>query len=166
MRIRWTMSRSTLHRKHQRARSRIGGAASGALLIATVCALTAAALPSQAQAETRQEYVNRYVLLIDWLARAELWVTSHLTDSGLCRMAHTMAEQHVELARRMTPPTEFLSIHPHLLLVMENAERMFEHAASGDRTAFRRHQRIVHEEQRLIAEILQAEGHFMPAIDP
>ena len=47
---------------------------------------------------------------------------------------------------------------------MENAERMFDYAADGDRAAFHRHRRIVHEERRIIAELLQAEGHFMPVI--
>lgn len=123
-------------------------------------------LPLHAQAETRREYVNRYVLLIDWVNRAESWVTGHFEDSGLCRYAHSIAERHVELTRRMTPPQEFISIHPHVLLVMENAERMFDYAAEGNRQAFRRHRRIVHEELRVISELLQAEGHFMPVIDP
>lgn len=136
------------------------------LLTAVVGASTFMLAPECAHAETRQEYVNRYVLLTDWINRSEIWVARRLQDPGLCRVAHSIAERHVELARRMTPPPEFVSIHPHLLIVMENAERMFDYAASGDRSAFHRHRRIVHEEQRIIAELLQAEGHFMPVIAP
>lgn len=127
---------------------------------------TSLALPATAAAESRREYVNKYVLLIDWVNRAELWVRSHSEDAGLCRMSHAIAERHVELARRMTPPAEFVAIHPHFLLVMENAERMFAHAAAGNRSAFRRHYRIVQEEQRMIAELLEVEGLYMPEIEP
>ena len=122
--------------------------------------------PQRVEAETRREYVNRFVLIVDWVTRAETWVNGHFEDTGLCRMAHSIAERHVELTRRMTPPQEFVSIHPHLLIVMENVERMFDYASADDRNSFRRHRRIVHEEMRVIAELLQAEGHFMPVIDP
>jgi len=136
------------------------------ILIAALSAASVLVCPSTAHAETRREYVNRYVLLTDWVVRSDLWVSSHLEDHGLCRVAHSISERHVELARRMTPPPEFVAIHPHLLLIMENAERMFDSAATGDRAAFHRHRRVVHEEQRLIAELLQADGHFMPVIAP
>jgi hypothetical protein len=43
---------------------------------------------------------------------------------------------------------------------------MFDHAAAGNRAAFHRYRRIVYDEQRVIAELLQAEGHFMPVIAP
>lgn len=137
-----------------------------AVLSTVIGFLCVMSTPSTASAETRREYVNRYVLLTDWITRSEIWVAGHLQDPGLCRVAHAIAERHVELARRMTPPPEFISIHPHMLLVMENAERMFDYAATGDRSAFHRHRRIVHEEQRVIAELLQSEGHFMPEISP
>ncbi len=136
-------------------------------LAITMAVLGALWLPAQTcHAETRREYVNRYVLLIDWISRAESWVTGHFEDAGLARMAHSIAERHVELTQRITPPAEFLAIHPHLLLVLENAERMFGTAASGNRVSFRRYRHHVHEEMRIISEILQAEGHFMPVINP
>ena len=119
-----------------------------------------------AQAENHREYVNEYVLLLDWVNRSDMWMRGHLEDLTLCRMAHSVAERQVELVRRITPPPEFVAIHPHLLLVMENTERMYAYAAAGNRAAFRRHYRIVQEEQRLITELLQAEGHFMPEIEP
>ena len=122
--------------------------------------------PEESQADTRREYVNKFVLLVDWVSRAELWVASHFEDPSLCRTAHSIAERHVEEARRMTPPPEFVSIHPHMLMVMENAERMFGYAAAGNRAAFRRHRRIVHEEQRIITERLQTNGNYMPVITP
>ena len=137
-----------------------------AFLTALALATATLAAAPPASAETRREYVNRYVLLLDWVTRSEAWVSAHLEDIGLCRAAHAVAERHVEIARRMTPPTEFTAIHPHLLLVLENTERMFSYAAEGDRTAFRRHRRIVHDEQRVIAELLQAQGRFMPEISP
>ncbi len=135
-------------------------------LLAAAVTAAALALPAAAHAENRREYVNKYVLLIDWVNRSEIWVRTHLEDTSLCRMAHAIAERHVELARRMTPPPEFVAIHPHLLLVVENTERMYAFAAAGNRAAFRRHYRIVQEELRLISELLQAEGHFMPELEP
>lgn len=138
-------------------------------LIAALGATLGAALvlaSPPASAETRREYVNEYVLIIDWVTRADSWVTAHLEDTSLCRTAHSIAERHVELARRLTPPQEFAPIHPHFLLVVENAERMLHHAASGNRIAFHRQRRHVHEELRIISELLQANGHFMPVINP
>jgi hypothetical protein len=135
-------------------------------LLAVVVTVAATLSSGDVAAESRREYVSRYVLLIDWINRADTWVTVHFEDPGLCRMAHSIAERHVEVARRITPPAEFVSIHPHVLLVLENAERMFDVAADGNRVAYRRHRRVMHEEMRLIAELLQADGHFMPIIDP
>jgi hypothetical protein len=123
-------------------------------------------LPAAAHAENRREYVNKYVMLMDWVSRSQVWVRNHMEDTSLCRMSHSIAERHVEMVRRMTPPTEFLSIHPHLLLVIENTERMYACAASGNRISYRRHYRIVQEEMQMIAELLEAEGHFMPEIEP
>lgn len=136
----------------------------GMLLVAVVGVVLA--LPASAHAESRREYVNKYVLLLDSVNRAEAWVRGHAEDPSLCRMVHSIAQRHVEEARRMTPPPEFVLIHPHFLLVMENAERMFAFAAAGNRSSFRRHLRIVQEEQRMISELLEAEGIFMPEIEP
>jgi hypothetical protein len=135
-------------------------------LLAACLVAGVALAPATAKAETRREYVNRYVLLVDWVNRSEIWVTQHLEDPGLCRVAHAIALEHVELARRMTPPPEFVAIHPHLLLIMENAERMYDSAASGNRPAFHRYRRVIREEQQLISELLQGEGIFMPDIVP
>jgi len=123
-------------------------------------------VPEQAEAETRREYINRYVLFTDWVDRVDAWVASHFDDDGLCRIAHSVAERQVELVRRITPPSEFVASHPHLLLVMENTERMLDRAATGDRSGYRRHRQIVHEEQRLMSEMLQSDGRLMPVIDP
>lgn len=138
------------------------------LHLAATAALVSSCLlaPQPAAAETRREYVNRFVLLIDWVTRAESWVNGHPEDSGLCRMARSIAKSHVALTQRMTPPPEFVSIHPHLLMVMENAELMFHYASQGNRNSVRRHRNKVHEEMRVMTELLQAEGHFMPVIDP
>lgn len=137
-----------------------------ALVAAAAVALSVLLQATPAATETRREYVNRYVFLLDWVTRSESWISSHLEDAGLCRAAHAVAERMVEIARRMTPPSEFAAIHPHLLLVLENTERMYELAAEGDRDGYRRHRRVVQEEQRLIGEILQAEGRFMPVVAP
>lgn len=136
-----------------------------ALAVALVAA-PLLAFGARARAETSREYVNRYVMLVDWVTRSEIWVSGHLEDLGLCRAAHAVAEEHVEIGRRMTPPQEYSGIHPHLLIVLENAERMYALAAASDRAGYRRHRRIVQDELRLIAEILQAEGRFMPEINP
>jgi hypothetical protein len=131
--------------------------------------LTIATLLSVAQgtqAETRRHYINKYVMMVDWLTRTEMWVTTHLDDLELCRWAHAVAERHVELAQRMTPPSELAAVHPHFLLAMENAERMFDNAAAGDRKAYRRHRRIVREEFRLVAELLQANSIYLPTMAP
>jgi len=130
----------------------------------TVVALSS--LANGAHAETRRHYINKYVMMVDWLTRTELWVTTHLEDLELCRWAHAIAERHVELAQRMTPPSELAAVHPHFLIAMENAERMFDNAGAGARKAFRRHRRIVREEFRIIAELLQANGIYLPTMAP
>ena len=154
------------HRSVRRAIRRTRSRVSAPAILAALLTVFAVLAPNTARAETRREYVNRYVLLVDWVNRSEIWVTQHLEDTGLCRVAHTIALEHVELARRMTPPPEFVAIHPHLLLVMENTERLFDSAASGNRVAYHRYRRVVHEEQQIISELLQAEGLFMPDMAP
>ncbi|MFO0661341.1 MAG: hypothetical protein U0165_16135, partial [Polyangiaceae bacterium] len=68
-------------------------------------------------------YLDTAALLLSDARRSNEWVMSHLSDRELAKAAHESAEARVRAARQMTVPKEVVTMHPHLLLALENSER-------------------------------------------
>jgi len=110
------------------------------------------AKPSQIVLKRR--YINQYVLIMDWIVRADSWIVTHYNDTNLCRFAHSISELLVELARKMIPPDSLKPIHPHLLIIVENMERSLYYCAQGEKKKYLKFRRIVLEEQKIIDQLL------------
>ena len=118
------------------------------LLIVAVAAAVGA--PATVGGETKQQYQNRFRLMLDFAVRTNEYVRQHLGDKTLAAYAHTMAEQNAAAAEQMTPPTQYTLLHPHFLLVLENIERSFYHAAQGRLERYRHHQKVVRKELHVL----------------
>lgn len=126
--------------------------------LAAVCALVICTLASPGVAESKQEYQNRFRLMMDYAVRLNDYVRSHLGDRKLSAYAHAMSERNADEAEQMTPPKPYAMMHPHFLLVLENIERSFFYAAKGDLAKYRNYQKLVRKELRLVEALAEQAG--------
>lgn len=131
--------------------------------IAISFALVILGLAGNSHAESKQEYENRFLVMLDYAVRLNDFVRSHLGDRKLAAYAQTMSERNADEAEKMTPPETYRMLHPHFLLVLENIERSFYAVAKGDLSRYREHQRRVQKELRLL-EALAEKANLDPYI--
>lgn len=131
----------------------------GAVLV--LAALAAGAAPS-ASATPLPNYLAQFVLMMDWVNRAVVYVPRHDDDRGLAEVAHAVAETLVEQSQKLSPPAELRDLHPHFVLVLENAERAFHYLAQGDAERADRHLAVVRDETRMMRQIQREIGIEIP----
>lgn len=121
----------------------------------TLILLLATSFGASSRAESKQEYQNRFQVMLDYAVRLDDYVRAHLGDKKLASYANAMAERNAQEAEQMTPPEAYRKAHPHFLLVLENIERSFHFAAKGRLANYRRHQKIVRKELRLLEALAE-----------
>jgi hypothetical protein len=124
---------------------------------AAIFALAIVLLSFETGAETKKEYENRIQLMFDFAVRTNEYVHQRLGDKGLASYAHAMAERNASEAERMTPPSQYTLLHPHLLLVLENIERSFFFVEKGDMSQYRHHQKLVRKEIQILETLAERE---------
>ncbi len=108
-------------------------------------------------AETVKEYEAQIRLMIDYAVRLDDYVRGHLGDKKLAAYAQIMSEKSVDQAERMTPPEMYKTVHPHLLIVLENTERSFFYASKGDMAKYRYYQRTLKKELQTLEALAERE---------
>lgn len=81
-------------------------------------------------------YLDRAALLIDSSRLERDMVRPRANDKELLRMVHGIAEARSRMARNMHIPKAVALAHPHLLLMLENSERAYAAALTGDLKKF------------------------------
>ncbi len=130
---------------------------------ALLAAILVVAMSAPVAAETKAEYATRFVMVLDWVKKTSNYMRDHLNDKGLARHLQDLAARQVEESGLLTPPEEWKPVHPHLILVAENAERAFFFVEKGDMAGYRRHTRIVREEIRILETLLDKQHLQLPA---
>jgi hypothetical protein len=133
----------------------------GVVLLAAALGASAAA---SAGATEQAKYLSQFVLMMDWVNRAIAYVPRHDDDADLADVAHAVAEQLVEKAQRLTPPEGLRDLHPHFMLVLENAERVFYYLSQGDTEKANRHLALVRDEARILRQIQREIGIEIPEL--
>lgn len=106
------------------------------------------------QANAHRDYLQRLVLVLDGIRRTLRWVEMHPGNEPLARFSLPLAQEYVAMIGHMTPPLELRLLHPHLLLVAENAECAIAAQGAGDAGRYRAHLRTVREELRTLESVL------------
>jgi|GEM_PF-6653620 len=101
-----------------------------------------------------REYLQRLVLVLDGIRRTLRWVEMHPGNEPLARFSLPLAQQYVTMTGHMTPTPDLRLLHPHLLLIAENAERAIAAHGGGDVRGYRAHLRTVREELRTLQSVL------------
>lgn len=110
-------------------------------------------------------YLNRAALLLDQTRREGDMMQPRTHDKELVGLIQKLAETRVESARRMEVPAKVGKAHPHLLLVLENAERAATAALAGDFKKFSVHLFAAREEDRIFRSVLGTSGFSLPELD-
>jgi hypothetical protein len=110
-------------------------------------------------------YLDRAALLLGDARRGNDWVLAHLSDKDLAVVARDVADARVRTARAMQVPKDVASVHPHLLLALENSERAAAAAADGDTDKFLHHLRMARDEDGTFRALLQQMRLALPNVD-
>jgi len=128
-------------------------AVAAALALALFGGLTAGA-----RAETRKEYEARFVAMMEIAERIDDLARQHLGDRALLEYAHTIAAANAAAAEQMTPSREYVALHPHFLLVLEDLERSLSYAAQGRMERYRHFQKLKRKELQVLEELADRAG--------
>ncbi|NMC70364.1 MAG: hypothetical protein GYA57_09900 [Myxococcales bacterium] len=138
-------------------RRRTAAVAALAVAVGGLAARPAPATPQPA-------YLAQFVLIMDWVNRAVVYVPRHDDDRALAGLAHAVAETLVEQSQKLSPPAALRDLHPHFVLVLENAERAFYYLAQGDEERADRHFAVVRDETRMMRQIQREIGIDIPEL--
>ena len=105
------------------------------LSLPAALALVALALPAFAGS-----YLDRAAVLLGETRRADEFLLAHFNDRELASLTHDLAEARIKTARKMMVPKEVATVHPPLLLSLENAERAAAAAQEGSLETLMHHQ--------------------------
>jgi len=131
---------------------------------ALLACLALSSVASDASATTKKAYINQYALIMDFTERAMLWVEKHKDDPALGQVAQEMAETNIKLLQDISPPKEFIEIHPHFVSIVENSANAFEAVASGSPMAFYQYKKNVSKERKAMFDVMRELNFVFPAI--
>ncbi len=126
----------------------------GSFRFVLLAAFFLAVQPNSVSAENKFEYANKFVFVMDWAIKSNNYLRQHITDRGLAKHLQEIALKHVELCSVWTPPEEFKPLHPHFVLLLENAERAYFYAGKGTLSGYRKHHRVMRSEMRMIDALI------------
>jgi hypothetical protein len=110
-------------------------------------------------------YLDRASLLVTSTDEELSYLRRKHTDIELARLIHEIALARLEAAKQMSVPPEVILAHPHLLMMLENAERAAFSAAEKRQEHFMKHLRLQREETELFRSILRHLGWDLPRRD-
>lgn len=119
---------------------------------------------SDAQGTTKKSYINMCVLILDNTERSMLWVEKHKEDASLASVALAVAETNIKTLQDISPPKEFIEIHPHLISIVENSANAFESVANGSVAGFYRYKKNIDKERKAMYEVMRELNFVLPAI--
>lgn len=118
-----------------------------------------AALPAWAGS-----YLDRAALLLDETRKEGDMLRPRTNDKELIALVKSLAEIRAKAGRKMEVPAAVAKAHPHLLLVLENAERAASAASDGNFKKFVEHLNTARDEERIFRSVLSDSGYALPEL--
>ncbi len=137
--------------------ARIGGLLAAAALVGLV-------LPGEAAAVSKTSYINTFTMMIDFTDRAMGWAEKHRDDTRLAEACAAMAAANVKSMQQLSPPEEFIDIHPHFVAIVENSLGAFNALADGDSTTFYKIKGRMKKERQSLNAVMDAHDFVFPEI--
>jgi hypothetical protein len=130
------------------------------VMLALVALVAFAAVPS-ARAGS---YLDRAALLLDETRKEGDMLQPRTHDKELVLLVKSLAEVRVRVARKMEVPAAIGKAHPHLLLVLENAERAANAASDGNFKKFMEHLNVARDEERIFRAVIAELRYTLPEL--
>lgn len=107
-------------------------------------------------------YLDRAALLLDETRKEGDMLRPRTNDKELIALVKSLAEIRAKAGRKMEVPAAVAKAHPHLLLVLENAERAASAASDGNFKKFVEHLNTARDEERIFRSVLSDSGYALP----
>lgn len=122
------------------------------------------AIPGASDAAAKKSYINTFTLVLDFTDRAMTWVEKHKDDPRLAEAASSMARANVETLGMLSPPPEFVDMHPYFVAIVENSVSAFQAIADGDSKAFYKIKGKMKKDRQSLNKVLADQNFVFPAI--
>lgn len=109
-------------------------------------------------------YLDRAALLLDQTRKEGDLLQPRVGDKELVRLVSALASARLEVAQKMEVPAAVGKAHPHLLLVLTNADAAARAASEGDFKKFMEHLTAARNEDRSFRAVLKELGHAVPEL--
>jgi len=124
----------------------------------------AALHPGEAGAVGKKTYISTFTLIMDFTDRAMTWVEKHGEDAQLARAAAAMARANVETVQDLSPPADFVDVHPHFVAIVESSQAAFEAVAASDMPSFQKIKSKIKKERQSLQHVLNEHNFVFPEI--
>ncbi len=129
----------------------------GAVLVALCHAGDARAMP-------KKSYINTFTLVMDCTKRAMTWTEKHKDDTRLAEAAAAMVRANVKTVQDLSPPPEFVDIHPHFVAIVESSLNALQAVADGDMQTFYKIKARMKKERQSLNHVMSEQNFVFPEI--
>jgi hypothetical protein len=126
--------------------------------------MVALCLPGEASAVPKKSYINSFTLIMDSTDRSMTWVEKHREDGRLAEVAASIARANVKTVEDMSPPLEFVDIHPHFVAIVESGLNAMQAVADGDMPTFYKMKGRMKKERQSLNHVMAEQNFIFPEI--
>jgi hypothetical protein len=126
--------------------------------------LLALCLPGEAGAVPKKSYINTFTLIMDCTDRSMMWTEKHQDDARLAEAAASMARANVATVQDMSPPPEFVEIHPHFIAIVESGLNALQAVADGDMKSYFKIKARMKKERQSMTHVMNEQNFIFPEI--
>lgn len=117
-----------------------------------------------ARAVPKKSYISTFTLIMDTTGRAMTWTEKHRDDARLAEAAASMARANVKTVQDLSPPPEFVDIHPHFVAIVESSLGAFKALADGDTATFYKIKGRMKKERQSLNHVMSEQNFVFPEI--
>ncbi|MBW2261054.1 MAG: hypothetical protein JRG91_03695 [Deltaproteobacteria bacterium] len=129
----------------------------GAVLVALCHAGDARAVP-------KKSYINTFTLIMDSSKRAMTWTEKHKDDTRLAEAAAAIARANVKTVQDLSPPLEFVDIHPHFVAIIESSLNGLQAVADGDMKSYYKIKTRMKKQRQSLNHVMNEQNFVFPEI--
>jgi hypothetical protein len=133
-----------------------------AILAAVILAATF--IPQEAGAVGQKSYINSFTMILDFTDRGMMWAEKHKEDPRLAETCAARARANVKTVQELSPPPEFIDIHPHFVALVENSLGAFQAVADGDMTTYYKIKGRMKKERQSLNNVMSEQNFVFPEI--
>ena len=127
-------------------------------------ALVALCHAGDARAVPKKSYINTFTLVMDCTKRAMMWTEKHRDDTRLAEAAAAMARANVKTVQDLSPPPDFVDIHPHFVAIVESSLNALQAVADGDMQTYYKIKTRMKKERQSLNHVMNEQNFVFPEI--